>query len=179
MLSAAFIFLGQGLHLFGKTGVSNYIYRNFLFEGFPWFMIGHFIHKHQKEIKLNNVLICGIIVVSSLLCLAERAFIFDRDFGINIFNFPQAIAIFLFAVNNENVFEGRLQYVGKNLSLYVYVIHKPLWHCVEFVYKIIGLDSNPLALYIMPIIVVIFSLVASFVFYFVVKKFRENKKRNI
>lgn len=174
VLSIIFIFLGQGLYLMGKTDIPNCFYRNFLFEGFPWFMIGHFIHKHQNKINIKNALLIVVVVVFTVMCLAERYFI-GRDFGVNISSFPQAIALFLFGVKNGQEFKGCLQTIGKEASLFVYIIHKPLWHCVEIIYSKLSLYSNSIALYIMPFIVVLLSIVLAFACNYVLKKIKTKR----
>lgn len=111
ILLGVFIFLGQGMHLLGNH-LPNFIYRNFLLEGFPCFMLGHFIHHKQDKISANNAVLIFVMLVSTGLCLVER-YLIGRDFGINICSFPQVIAIFLLGVNNSGMLRGAVQNIGK------------------------------------------------------------------
>lgn len=48
-----YICLAQGAHLAG-VAVPNIIYRNFLIEGFCFFMLGNWIHCNQNKIRISN-----------------------------------------------------------------------------------------------------------------------------
>lgn len=177
ILLIIFVFLGQGMHLLGKH-IPNYIYRNFLFEGFPCFMLGHFLHYQQDKIHAKNMLLIGILTVSTGLCLVER-YLLGRDFGINISSFPQVISLFLLGVKNSGKMQGVIQTVGKKASLYVYIIHKPLWHCVERIYSLLHIDNNLMALYLMPIVVVCLSLALAFLCYRIVTEIKTKRDKRM
>ena len=157
VLVIVYICLAQVSYLYGLT-IEKMFYRNFLIEGFCFFMMGNYIHRYQNRIKTNNKVMIITIIICSLLCFAERDFM-GRDFGVNIVTFPQVIAMFLFAVKNPKKFKGNLiQKVGTNLSKYVYLFHPAVWYTMEMVYRRIGIYKNLTALYIMPIIVLILTM---------------------
>ena len=76
LLFVVYIVLAQGAHLAGH-GMPNMIYRNWLVEAFPYFMLGHWIHEHQEKINVSNKTLITIIVATTLLCWVERG---SRDF---------------------------------------------------------------------------------------------------
>lgn len=158
-----YVVLAQGMHLAGFH-IPNMIYRNWLVEGFAFFMLGHWIHHYQDKLRVNNKILLLIVFVSTLLCLVERNFM-GRDFGVNIVTIPQVFCLFLYAVNNPNLHKGPIQEIGKRYSMFVYIIHPAVWHGLELVYAKVGLSENILALYVMPIIVVILTLIASHIVY--------------
>lgn len=51
VLFIVYVCLAQGAHLAGIY-VNNPFYRNWLVEGFPFFMLGHWIHENQDRINI-------------------------------------------------------------------------------------------------------------------------------
>ena len=68
-----YICLAQGAYIAG-VAVPNIIYRNFLIEGFCFFMLGNWIHCNQNKIRISNSSLVVIIFICTLLCFVERAF---------------------------------------------------------------------------------------------------------
>ena len=66
LLFVFYISLAQGLHLSGIQ-VPNMIYRNWLIEAFPYFMLGHWIHENQDKIKITNKILLTITKVSQVM----------------------------------------------------------------------------------------------------------------
>lgn len=145
------------------VSVPNFIYRNWLIEGLAFFMLGRWIREHGDKVNLSNIALLFIVVVSSLLCLVERK-IMGRDFGVNIFTLPQVFALFLYAVKNPEAHGGLMQRMGRDCSMLVYVLHIFVWEAIAKVYGAIGLNDNLLALYLLPIIVVIVSILMALLF---------------
>lgn len=163
LMFVAYIVMAQGMHLVG-IHIPNMIYRNWLVEGFPYFMLGHWIHHNQDRLQYDNKILLTIVFVSTLLCWVER-YLMGRDFGVNIVTIPQVFCMFLYAVKNPTLHKGVIQEIGKRYSMFVYIIHPAIWHGMEFVYSKVGLSENMPALYAMPIIVVILTLIASHIVY--------------
>lgn len=155
-----YILLAQGTHLAG-IHLPNHLYRNWLVEGYAFFMLGHFLHEYQDRINVNNSTIISIMVVFTILCWFER-YILGRDFGVNICTIPQVTAMMLYAIKNPMRHKGMIQELGKRCSMFVYILHPAIWHLTEGVYKNAGVSDNMTALYLMPIIVVIATILISF-----------------
>ena len=159
LMFITYITLAQGMHLFGIS-IPNPIYRNFLVEGLAYFMLGHWIHKNQSILCINNHILLAIITITTILCLLER-YLLGRDFGVNIVTIPQVFCLFLYAVNNPQKHSGVIQEIGKRYSMYVYILHPFVWHSLEYVYDYCNIETNILALYAMPILVLSISLLLS------------------
>lgn len=160
ILFFAYIMLAQGAHIMGIS-VPNIIYRNFLIEGFPLFMLGYWLHENGDKIKLSNTAMSIIIMSSTAMCIVERELL-GRDFGVNIVSFFQVIAIFLFAINNPNKFKNSpLRLLGEKYSLYVYILHPAVWHTLEYVYELLEVDKNIIALWVMPILVLVLTILTA------------------
>ena len=126
------------------------------------------IHQYQNRLNFDDRLLWTVIVVFSLLSLVER-YLLGRDFGVNDCSFPQAIALFLYAINNPNKGEGTIQRLGRDCSMLVYILHPAVWHSFEGLYKLMGLSDNMAAQYLKPIIVAGLSIILAVAFNTIVK----------
>ncbi len=164
VLFVVYILLAQVAHLYGVK-IPNMYYRNFLIEGFPLFMLGNCLRKYDARAKLlfDDRLLCVVLVLSTVACLAERHFL-GRDFGVNVFTWPQLFAIFILAMRHETRFEKHpMRYIGTKLSMYVYIIHIFTWKIlVEHGYGFFHISRNRAALYSKPIIVLFLTMLISF-----------------
>ena len=163
LMFVAYITLAQGMYLLG-INIPNLFYRNFLVEGFAFFMLGHWIHKNQAMFTVSNKSLHFIIVITTLLCLIER-YLLGRDFGVNICTIPQVSCLFIYAVCNPKYHKGLIQEIGKRYSMYIYILHPFVWHSLEYIYGYYNIQTNVLALYIMPLLVLFLSLLISHIVY--------------
>lgn len=163
--------LGQGVHLAG-VHIPNYIYRNWLIEGLAFFMLGRWIKENKDKVTFSNTALIIIVVVSSLLCLVERRLV-GRDFGVNICTLPQVFALFLYAVKNSERHAGLIQRIGRDCSMLVYVLHIFIWQAIGYVYVALGINENTMALYMLPIAVVIVSILMALLFNWTVLKLKK------
>lgn len=173
VMFVVYICLAQGAHLAGFH-VPNPIYRNWLVEAFPFFMLGHWIHENQDRINISNKALVAIIIVSTLLCLVERLFM-GRDFGVNIVTIPQVFALFVYGVKNPARHEGAMQRMGRDCSMMVYIIHIAIWVLLDGLYKHMGIAKNLPALYMKPVLVVVFSILFALLFNVIVAKVKSLK----
>ncbi len=157
-----YIVMAQGMHLAGQ-GIPNMVYRNWLVEAFPYFMLGHWLHENQEKINISNHVLITIIVITTLLCWVER-WIMGRDFGVNIVTIPQVFALFVYGMKNPQNHKGLIQRLGRDCSMLVYILHPAVWHSLEEIYYKQRWSDNLLALYIMPILVLGISIVLSLLF---------------
>ena len=174
IMFVVYVCLAQGAYLAG-VHIPNYFYRNWLIEAFPYFMLGHWIHENQDRIKISNKTLFLIIFVTTLLCLVERK-IMGRDFGVNIVTIPQVFALFVYAVKNPARHKGAMQRLGHNCSMMVYIIHIAIWVLLaRLLYKYLGITENLLALYLKPVLVVVFSILFALFFNAIVAKVKSLK----
>lgn len=174
VMFVVYVIMAQGMHLVG-IGIPNHIYRNWLVEAFPYFMLGHWIHENQERINISNKTLITIIIVTTLLCWVER-WIMGRDFGVNIVTIPQVFALFVYGVKNPTHLEGVIQRLGRDCSMLVYIFHPAVWHSLDGVYKIAGLSSNMPALYLKPILVLAISILMALLFNAIKSSFDKKKQ---
>lgn len=154
----AYICLAQIVHLSGYH-IPNCIYRNFLIEGLPLFLLGYYLH--TTKINMSNKICVAIFIISSLLCLPER-YLLGRDFGVNIFTFPQVTALFLLGINNPSFGkDNKITQIGSMCSMYIYILHPFVWRTIEFMYKLVGFNNSTACAYVMPIVVAFLTLILS------------------
>ena len=162
VMFVVYVIMAQGMHLVG-IGIPNFIYRNWLVEAFPFFMLGHWIHENQDRISVQDKTLITVIVVSTLLCWIER-WIMGRDFGVNIVTIPQVTALFLCGVKNPAKSQGVIQRLGRDCSMMVYILHPAVWHSLDGVYKIAGITDILALQYLKPILVLGLSILFSILF---------------
>lgn len=162
VMFVVYVVMAQGMHLAGYH-VPNMIYRNWLVEAFPYFMLGHWIHEYQDRINISNKELIIFIVITTLLCWVERWFM-GRDFGVNIVTIPQVFALFVYGVKNPQRYEGIIQRLGRDCSMLVYILHPAVWHSLQGVYIKLGWNDKYSALYMMPILVLVLSILFAIVF---------------
>ena len=160
ILILVYILLAQGASLAG-IWIPNYLYRNFLIEGFPLFMLGHWIHRNQERLRLSTPVLLVIFIASTLLCVPERM-LFGRDFGMHLCTFPQVISLFLLGIANPSFGSGsKLTFFGLRFSMFVYILHPFMMNVVHFVYKKLHLLDSAPADWVCPVLVLVGAVILS------------------
>lgn len=157
-----YVLLAQGMHI-GGIHSPNFVYKNWLIEGFGFFTLGLLLHQYQDCIRVSNRVLLGIVVITSLLCIVER-YLLGRDFGVNICSIPQVTAMMLYAINNPTRYEGVIQRLGRSCSMMVYILHPAIWHSMDGFYQLVGIWDNMPAQYLKPILVAGLSILLAIAF---------------
>lgn len=116
------------LDFYSVVSVQEIYYRNFLFVGFPFFMIGNFLNRYQEKFiirkkKKCKFLLAGLMI--GILLLAEY-YVFEKSFNIYLSSILFALFGFLFVLNFPEGLQSRpFVYIGKYCSSDIY-----LWHYV-------------------------------------------------
>ncbi len=146
-------------------------FRNFLFYGLPFLLIGSFIrYKESKIIKhiTNKMCIVGVIVGEIIVCIEYIITQTTLDFYIG--TIIVAICLFIFAIKNpQKVFSLILEFVGERLSMYVYIVHI---FAINFSMYICAFLHN--MDYFTPIIAVSISLIISFMIHWIFERLKHN-----
>lgn len=157
-----YVLLAQGLHI-GGIHVSNFVYKNWLIEGFGFFSLGLALHQNQDRIRFSNKSLLWVVAFTTVLSVAER-YLLGRDFGVNICSIPQVTALMFYAINNPTRHPGVIQRLGRDCSMMVYILHPAIWHSMDGLYKLIGIWDNMPAQYMKPIVVVGLSILFAMTF---------------
>ena len=174
VMFVVYICLAQGAYLIGVT-IPNIYYRNWIVEGFPFFMLGHWIHENHDRINLSNTTLIIIIVLTTVLCCVER-WLLGRDFGVNIVTIPQVWALFVYGVKNPLLHEGGIQRMGRDCSMYIYILHIAVWQSiVNGAYSLLGISESLPAQYFKPVAVLVLTIILSLLLNSVIKLYKSKR----
>ena len=98
-------------------------YRNFLFMGLPFFMLGYYFHdKKDTLIKLSNLSITGLAIFGFLLTVFEALFFGKLDMFLGTIVFT--VFVFIWCVKNPNKLNFRItEFIGGKLYTSMYILH--------------------------------------------------------
>lgn len=136
-----FLFLGNYLLSF-----FGYIYyRNFLFTGLPYVLLGCLFRIYEKRLlevfNKSHTLIIGLVVMC--ICLGIEIFVYKmagsfvrRDHY--FFTLPMVACVFILALRNPHWGSGSfLTLAGKRYSAYIYILHVFLMISIQYGLKIV------------------------------------------
>lgn len=156
--------------------------RNFLFVGLPYFYIGNIIRElFEKENieKVNNViLLFGC-------CLFSITSVFEKYILVNINKNPTrdhyisttllVISLFILLVKNRNFLKGtKLNKIGADLSLGIYIIHPIIITIFEVGMKIMPNSFKNIYGYMSPFVIYLSSIILVSLYRIVVKQRQNN-----
>lgn len=128
-------------------------YRNFLFMGFPFFMLGNYIHKHEKKIidQFNNKQLIGLICFGlALSCVERYIVVLELFWGTVIATF----CMFVFAIKNpKKKIIPIISDIGEKYSTQIYIMHPIVSALLTWIKGILGIESNVVLLFLNPFIV--------------------------
>lgn len=123
-----FLFLGNYLLSFFDNCI---LYRNFLFTGFPYVLLGCLFRIYEKRLlevfNKSHTLIIGLVVICiclgiEMLVYKMAGFVVRRDHY--FFTLPIVACVFILALRNPHWGSGSfLTFAGKKYSAYIYILH--------------------------------------------------------
>lgn len=158
------ILLGQGAWLMGHSLPANY-YRNPWTEGFFFFTLGYYLHSKQEKIVINNSVLFCVILLSVVLSIVER-FVCGRIFAVHLSTYPLVIGLFIYAINNREKHAGVIQRIGKNYSMYIYILHMFWWHNLDRFLEFVSIQDNTIVGWLRPVVVLCLTILTSMGCYF-------------
>lgn len=165
------IILGEYSLYIGIKG-SIYIYRNFLLTGLPFFMLGNFIHKNEDKIFNNKtlfIILIGVFIVSSLV---EFKLIGTCDLYLS--TILLSTIIFIFGCKNPNTVKEKnlLVIIGEKYSLSIYISQFIIIDIYQMIFYPI---PDRLMRYLTPIIIIIITVIVSYLYYEIKNKLKASK----
>ena len=102
------------------------IYNIFAFRALPFFLLGIVLREKEKQIiekaeHLQKSTIIVIALTGFFISLIERILLVESQFYVG--TYIAVLAIFILCMTYPQGYNIRIQYIGKEFSLYVYVIH--------------------------------------------------------
>lgn len=137
-------------------------FRNYLFTGLPFFLLGHLIHRQQEILKkrLSGFLCLLLVLLGALITITEFFMIGRMELYIgSIF---MSAGIFLFAVLCPGLsVPAFLERVGENDTLYIYILHLAVNEIWEGAASAAGITAIPFYTWTKPLAVCILTTVTA------------------
>ena len=145
-----FLFLVFGLwssRLHIRTSIYDKIYIKNLFflRAFPFFLAGMWLRKNRQIVrnwKISERKLIVLILFGGILSLGERAFFMEAQFYLGSYITAGAMMIYAVKYNQRFRENSFLTYVGRELSLYIYIIHIAIGHMVNIMAMKLGISMQ-------------------------------------
>lgn len=130
------------------TGMESniYFFNIFLFRALPFFLFGIILRNIEPRISkmhINNFMCILIAILGGVLAIIERFCIGESQFFVG--TYISVAALFIVAINQPDWNIGILEYIGRELSLYVYILHIAIGRVIDLVMQ--KLELRDLAIY--------------------------------
>lgn len=132
-------------------------FRNYLFTGFPFFMLGHLIHRHQEKLEAwfagKKVLILyGMVAGGGIVSLLEYRYFGKLELFLgSVF---MAVGLFLIAIMGKNRKVPELPAaIGQKYAFFIYLFHLCVADILKDVAVAAGIEKNFLYLWMRPVMV--------------------------
>lgn len=167
------------MEMVGK--VIPYLFMNFLFFGFPFFMLGNLINRKKESVKkISNKALFFLIVIGNLMVIIERFITIRKEvyFGSIIV----VSCMFILSINNINNTDkfrcSIMENIGEKLSLFIYISHPIIIYIIEKFSYVINIHDTIFYKYSVPILTCIVTTILASIFYSL-KKFLIRPKDKI
>lgn len=131
----------------------------FLLRALPFFLLGIYLREEGSSIITNvsNMKLFIFAILGFFLAVIQRMFTMDSQFYIG--TYVTVISIFLFCLKNPQSISHRIEWLGRNCSFHIYIIHVAVYFALNnfLQYGFIGVVYHTLC----PLIVLGISLVLS------------------
>ena len=114
----------------GKVWIKNF----FFLRALPFFLAGMWLRKNRQMVrswKISERKLITLIVLGSICSLGERAFFMEAQFYLGSYIAAGAMMIYAVKYNQRFRENSVLTYIGRELSLYIYIIHIAIGHMVN------------------------------------------------
>lgn len=137
--------------------------RNFLFTGFPFFLLGMLFSKYEQRIDIGRILL-PFVIISFFVFFIENKFLLHEEYRLigdiyinTIFISLIFFQLFIsFPLKQDNLFSK----IGRKDSLYIYILH-PFWILFfDYINSYIPITWNKV---VYPIVIIICTLIMIYV----------------
>lgn len=121
------LFIGNYIFSYFSVG----LYRNFLFTGLPYVLLGYLFRENEAKLKIHSIksrsLILGFVAVCMGLGIEMLIYNFTGTELIRdhyLFTLPMAICVFALSIKHPHYGSGSLlSIIGKKYSAHIYIMH--------------------------------------------------------
>lgn len=145
-------------------------FRNYLFTGFPFFMSGHLIHRHQETLKQwfagqKELLLYIMVIVGGISSLVEYQYFEKQELFLG--SVLMAAGLFLIAIVRKDKKAPKfLDVVGQKYAFFIYLFHLCMADILKDIFQIAGLGRNQIYLWAKPVMVCILVTAAAAVYFY-------------
>lgn len=161
VLLTGHIWMDEGRFLFGNA-CRVMEFRNYLFTGIPFFLMGHLIHREQEILKkkISGFLCFFFVIWGAVMTTAEFFLIGKMEMYIgSVF---LSVGIFLFSVLCQELsVPDFLEEAGEKYALFIYVLHPAVKEILQGAAAVSGIEMLPVYLWTKPVIVCILTTAAA------------------
>lgn len=164
VLLICFFVLSYGFYLLGHPLQAGF-YRNFLFEGLPFFLFGKYMRQSiLPKLYENRYKLAGgiCLLIGCLLSVMER-YLIGRDFSLHVSSVIILTALFILAMRGSLERVPKLiTSIGRDYSMVVYIIHPAIYLTMDSLCEVWSDDI--IYLWLRPIITLILSIIVTKLF---------------
>lgn len=146
--------------------------RNAYFFGLPFFILGTQIRDSEKELQTLQTSKCvAIAIIGLALSILENKFIGDYTLELSVGTIVFSVCIFALALRYNRNGLPKLEYLGENCSLYIYVIH---FIVGTMVFNLIPVNAGEL--WIDTVLTVVISVLISIILSLIINRLKSVRK---
>ena len=178
LLEYSSFFLGNNVGFYiGNSDVYVTIRNLFIFRALPWFVLGLGIKEYEKLLKIRTPY-CMIGILFGIISTIVEVFLLG-DASIYVGTLILVFFMFCIALNKgEQSFHSPINHIGRDLSLYVYILHGAVISGFAFVERILKIEAGWF-LWFKPLLVIFISILAAEMIYLLTEKIKVwRKKKN-
>ena len=165
--------IGSIMPHFG-IGIEEYMCRNFLLLGYPFFGFGLLIRQHQTMFrKYSDTMLFVLFTLGILFSLIPL--LYESVSVISVGTLLIVFSLFGFALENSEIQYPKWGLELCKCSLGIYILHKPVALVLHKVFSIISRADNIVAMILLPISVCIVSVIGTL---FLLKLSNKQPKKN-
>lgn len=143
------------------TGMDTriYLFNSFLFRALPFFIFGMIFREYQQRMErlpLNTLALCILMAVGLGMEVLERRQYGDCQFYLG--SYLIVFAMMVFAIKKPQAECRLLKHLGRDLSMYVYILHIAVGKSVDVIGKYAHGWGNDLYYIARPLIVLVGTL---------------------
>lgn len=149
----------KGFSLMGIQLSEDFIYRNWLMFGIPFFALGYCIRSKQEWIIKHINFFTGSIFIALgfIITLLERKVI-GYELELYVGNVFVVVGIFIISIQKSGIRNNMLAYIGEKCALTIYIAHPMVMYITRIIINKLNLCESIVVQWMLPIIVMVISL---------------------
>ena len=139
-----------------------YFYNLFVFRALPAILFGMLMNKYRSDIekiKISKVVLAALVVLGGGIAVFERFAVGETQFFLG--SYLMVASLFVLAIKVPDWKIEGLEYLGRELSLYIYILHIAVGRSMDMVARWFGAQKTIGYLYGKPFLILAVSVLIS------------------